>query len=281
MMRTTLLAASLLPLTACASFGPPSTADAFAGQPAPTHSSYTVADGRRLATAATGNSDGPLVLFVHGTPGSWDSFAQVMANAPLAERAWLVSVDRIGWGGSTAAGLETSLEGQARALQAVLAAHPEKLPAIVVGHSLGGPIAAQLAMDAPKDVGGLVLVAASIDPALEKTTWYQAIGRWRLVRWAVPEALVRADEEIKPLKSELEAMRRRWGELRMPVTVIQGEKDRLVPAANADFAQRVLTQAPVIMERIADLGHLIPWHRPELIAAAILRQIEHISDDRP
>ena len=261
---------------ACASMGPPSTADAFAGRPAPQHTAYPFPDGRQLASAETGNPDGPLVLFIHGTPGSWSAFSFVMADPALADRAYLASVDRVGWGGSTAGGVDSTLDGQAHALKALLDAHPDKLPAIVVGHSLGGPIAARLAMDAPDQVGAVVLVAASIDPALEKTTWFQAIGRWKIVRWAVPEALVRADEEIQPLKAELEAMLDGWGGLRMPVTVIQGEKDGLVPAANADFAQRVLTQAPVTMRRIDDVGHLIPWNRPELIVEAVLRHLDEL-----
>lgn len=277
-MHNGLIAASLLTLGGCVSFGPPSTAEAFAGRRAPNRATYALPDGRRLATAETGNPAGPLVLFVHGSPGSWRDFAHVMADTTLAERARLVSVDRLGWGGSATGGLETSLEAQARGLRAVLEAYSANLPAIVVGHSLGGPVAARLAMDASEQVGGLVLVAGSIDPALEKTTWYQAIGRRRLVRWAVPEVLVRADEEIKPLKAELEAISERWGELRMPVTVIHGERDRLVPRANADFALRVLSHAPVTLESIPRQGHLIPWQRPELITTAILRQVDAISD---
>lgn len=277
-LPATVLAASLVPW-GCASFGPPSTADAFTGRPAPKHTVYALPEGRQLASVETGNPDGPLVVFIHGTPGGWDAFAFVLADPALAERAYLASVDRVGWGGSAAGGVETTLDGQARALKALLNAHPDKLPAVVVGHSLGGPIAAKLAMEVPEHVGALVLVAGSIDPELEKTTWFQAVGRWKIVRWAVPEALVRADEEIVPLKAELEAMLDDWGDLQMPVTVLQGEKDRLVPAANADFAQRMLTQAPVTMQRIDDVGHLIPWNRPDLVVEAVLRHVTELRED--
>src|SRR3546814_16092495 len=49
-------------------------------------------------------------------------------------------------------------------------------PAIVVGHSLGGPIAAKLAMDYPDRVRGLLLLAPSVAPALEAPRWYQRLA---------------------------------------------------------------------------------------------------------
>lgn len=258
---------------ACVSFGPPSVEKAFADRPAPVERLFE-ADGTRIWAGETGNPAGPLVLFVHGTPGGWRDFSYVMADPELATRARLVSADRLGWGGSADSGLVTSLEAQARALRGVLAAHPENLPAIVVGHSLGGPVAARLALDAPELVGALVLVAASIDPELEETTWYQALGRTWLIRPLVPGMLARADDEIRPLRGELEALLPRWAELRMPVFVLHGEDDGLVPLANTDFAARVLTGAALEIERIPGQGHLIPWECPQRIVALVLRALD-------
>lgn len=258
----------------CISLGPPSTAQAFAGRPQPSEHVYTDASGARVATAETGPEDGPLVLFVHGTPGGWRAFSFVLADARLARRARLISVDRPGWGGSSASGVVSSLAEQAGALRTVLAAHTHGGPAVVVGHSLGGPIAARLALDAPELVRALVLVAPSIDPELEQPTWYQSLARTWLVRPLVPTGLARADDEIRPLKRELEALLPRWSSLRMPVFVVQGEDDSLVPAANADFAARVLTNARLTIERIPDQGHFIPWERPQLITDAVLRALD-------
>ena len=258
---------------ACVGFGPPSVAKAFAGRPAPIERSFD-AGGTPIHAAETGNPAGPLVLFVHGTPGGWRDFSYVMADAVLAARARLCSVDRPGWGGSAESGLVTSLAAQAGALRAVLEAHPKNLPAVVVGHSLGGPVAARLALDAPELVDALVLVAASIDPELEETTWYQALGRTWLIRPLVPEMLTRADDEIRPLQGELEALLPLWGTLRAPVFVLHGEEDALVPVANADFAARLVTNAPLALERIPGQGHLIPWECPQRIVALVLRALE-------
>ncbi|MEZ5331431.1 MAG: alpha/beta hydrolase [Thermoanaerobaculia bacterium] len=266
--------AGLALAASCVTFGPPSTESAFEGRPA----AWQCRGGRREAGARRGNGleDGPVVLFVHGTPGSWNDFAYVMADPALASRARLLSVDRLGWGASSER-IEPSLEAQAAALRSVLEGRSAGMPAIVVGHSLGGPIAARLAMDAPELVGGLLLVAPSIDPELERTTWYQAVARWPWVRPLLPDMLARADDEIRPLHGELERMLPRWSELTLPVTLIQGEDDGLVPPANADFAERVVTHAPLAVERVPDQGHLIPWERPDLIRDALLAMLAHRS----
>jgi pimeloyl-ACP methyl ester carboxylesterase len=261
---------------ACVSFGPPSTARAFADCAPPLARSFPLADGRVLSGAERGNAAGPLVLLVHGSPGAWRDWSFVLADERLAAAARLVAVDRLGWGGSAAGGLAPELGAQAAALRTVLVSYPDNLPAVVVGHSLGGPVAARLALDAPELVRALVLVAASLDPELEETTWYQALGRTWLVRPLVPDVLVRADQEIRPLRGELEALRPRWSALHPPVFVLQGEADALVPAANADFAARVITHAPLSIRRVPDVGHLIPWERPELVSELLLHVLaEH------
>jgi pimeloyl-ACP methyl ester carboxylesterase len=272
--RWWLLGLLLIPLIAvpigCFS-GPPSAQSAFAGRPTPEFHTYDLPNHRQIFAAQTGNPAAPLVLFIHGTPGGWDDFANLMANPTLANHTLMVSVDRLGWGRSAAGGVDTSLADQAAALRVVLQAHPQNLPAILVGHSLGGPIAAELAMDSPDLVGALVLVAGSIDPAEEKVAWYQALGRSWFFHWAVPKPLAEADLEILALKGQLVSMEPRWKNIRIPVTVIQGTSDALVSPENADFAQREITNSTALdIQRIPDQGHLIPWQRPDLIAHAIL-----------
>ena len=56
--------------------------------------------------------------------------------------------------------------------------------------------------------------------------------------------------------------------------MLQGEDDALVPAANADFAARVITAAPLSIQRVSDQGHLIPWQRPELVTELLLHVLE-------
>jgi len=268
-----MLAATAAAIAGCGSFGPPDMSRAFAGRPAPLERRLELPGGRALRTFETGRADGPLVLFVHGSPGAWNDFAYVMADPRLAARARLVSVDRLGWGGSAAGGLEARLREQAAALAELLRATAPG-PAVVVGHSYGGPVAAQLALDAPERVAALVLVAASVDPALEGTLWWQDLGRTVLVRALLPDVLRLADDEIAPLRAELEQLEPRWSQLRAPVFVLQGLDDALVPPANADFVERVATNAALVVERIPDQGHLIPWERPADLVELISRALD-------
>ncbi len=86
----------------------------------------------------------------------------------------------------------------------------------------------------------------------------------------MPDVLRRADEEILPLKPQLEAMLPLWHRLTMPVLVLHGEDDSLVPVENVLFAEQ-LSLPRLSVLRIANQGHLIPWQRPELIVEAIMR----------
>lgn len=262
---------ALLPLVLLSGCGPHqrSLAEIFAGRTAPVMRTYG-----ELRAAETGNPAGPLVLLVHGTPGGWTSLAEIMSDPALDKRALVVAVDRPGWGESSPDAVVASVESQANALKAVLDAHPRNLPAIVVGHSYGGPVVARLAMDEPSRVGALVIVAGSIDPDQEKTAWYQALGRWAIIRPFVPGPLRKADEEIIPLKTQLTAMLPGWATIRQPVTVIQGETDELVPAANADFAKRMITNAPLQIIRLPGQGHFIPWENRAVVTDAILRGLD-------
>jgi pimeloyl-ACP methyl ester carboxylesterase len=257
----------------CAAPSNKSIAQAFAGRTPPAFRTLDVLD-RKIFVAELGPADATPVLLIHGSPGSWRDSLEILRDPGLAERAHLIAVDRPGFGGSDHGRLETSLERQSALLAAVLtaAAPPGHAPqpAIVVGHSLGGPVAARLAMDRPDLVRGLVLVAASIDPAQEKVTWYQAAARWPIVRSLVPDDLALANDEILPLKGELEKMLPLWSTIHVPVVVIQGDADGLVPKENADFAARMLTGAQVHMVRVPKQGHLIPWERPELMRDAIV-----------
>ena len=260
-------------LLRCVSFGPPDTSKAFVGHTPPTFHTYRVL-GREIFAAEVGPKDAPPVLYVHGSPGSWDDAAALMTDPQLVGRVRLIAVDRPGFGKSGYGQLETSLARQAAILAGVLSQAAPGRPAIVLGHSLGGPVAARLAMDFPGQVAGLVIVAGSIDPALEKITWYQKAARWPVVRSIVPDVLRLANDEILPLKGELEKMMPLWAGIKMPVEVVQGEDDALVPAANADFAQRMMTNATVHLMRVPKQGHLIPWERPDLMRDAILRLLD-------
>jgi pimeloyl-ACP methyl ester carboxylesterase len=64
-----------------------------------------------------------------------------------------------------------------------------------------------------------------------------------------------------------------WHTIRVPVTVIQGEADNLVPPGNAHFAKKMLIHAPLEIQMLPGVNHFIPWSHPYLIQKAIMRHI--------
>jgi pimeloyl-ACP methyl ester carboxylesterase len=274
-MRNILLALLLLPLCGCFPFSQKIKDDTSAFQKAyPKGMKSIQKNGRTLGYAVSGKEGGSLVVFIHGSPGSWDAFSSYLMDPSLTTTARLVSVDRPGYGSSERGRVEVSLQNQAALISESIRAEGMGKPAILVGHSLGGPVAARLAMDFPELVSGLVLVAPSIDPAMEETKWFQIPANWFWVRWILPSALDVCNQEILPLKGELEKMLPLWKGIKIPVRLIQGLDDDLVPPENADFAERVLIHADLKVTRVPGLNHFVPWSRPDLINAAIVELLK-------
>lgn len=209
------------------------------------------------------------VVFVHGSPGSWSAFRDYLLDPDLASRGWLVSVDRPGFGGTDPGRAEPSLAAQAARIAPLLS--PASRPSILVGHSLGGPVIAQVALDYPERVAGLVFLSASVDPAREKLRWYNRLATWGWLERRLPRDLVTSNREILPLRAELEALLPRWASIRVPVLALHGERDGLVPVANADFLARVLPQARV--RRLPRAGHLLPWRWSQEVKSAVLEML--------
>jgi pimeloyl-ACP methyl ester carboxylesterase len=230
---------------------------------------------RVIHYAAAGDSTKPIVLFVHGSPGSLSAFIHFLKDSTLSERAFLITTDRPGFGHSNFGWGEGSLTKQAEALKPILERYKANRPIILIGHSLGGPLIAKMAMDYPELVDGLIIVAGSIDPELEPDeTWFRAPLATPFLSWILPRSLRASNEEIYHLKPELQKLLPYWKDVHCPVIVIQGQKDSLVPKENADFAKKMLVNAPVEFVLVDEMDHFVPWSNPELIHDAIIKLLD-------
>lgn len=227
---------------------------------------------RVIHYVAAGDSAKPLVVFIHGSPGSLSAFIHFLKDSTLTQKAFLVTTDRPGFGHSNFGWGEGSLSRQSEALKPLLDRYRSSRPIILIGHSLGGPLIAKMAMDYPELVDGLIIVAGSIDPELEPDeTWFRAPLATPFLSWILPRSLRASNEEIYHLKPELQKMLPYWKDVRCPVIVIQGQKDSLVPKENADFAKKMLVNAPVELVLVDEMDHFVPWSNPELIHDAIVK----------
>ncbi|MDX1913189.1 MAG: alpha/beta hydrolase, partial [Saprospiraceae bacterium] len=239
------------------------------------------ADGRHIHAVEISAMDSlPPVMFVHGSPGSSDAFTDYLADTVLSGHARLVAIDRPGFGYTEAFGRpEPSLEKQAMALKTVLDQIAPGEKALLVGHSLGGPIVAKFAMMYPEQTAGLLIVAGSIDPAQEEHPWWQGAIHVPPLKWVVPKALWASNAEIIPLEKELEQMRPAWTEIRCPVRLIHAVNDRLVPVENVAFAREALAHLPGFKADILPDGdHFILWNQQPLVKAAILGMLQEAKD---
>jgi pimeloyl-ACP methyl ester carboxylesterase len=227
-------------------------------------------DQRTVNYLEVGKPTLPLVMFIHGSPGSLSAFIDFMADSALLTHAQLITVDRPGFGYSNFGRAEPSLEKQAALLKPILESHRNQRPILLVGHSLGGPLIARMAMDYPDLVDGLVMVAPSIDPSLEPNEWFRAPLATPFFKWMLPRSIRASNDEIYHLKEELEKMLPRWQNIHCKTIVIQGRKDSLVPKENADFAKRMLINASVRIDLVDNMDHFVPWSHPELIRKAVL-----------
>ena len=242
----------------------------------------------------------PTVLLLHGQPGGATDWNRVIAG--IDGRADMLAVDRPGWDGATR---PRDLAGNARAAQAALDAHGAER-AVVVGHSLGGAVAAWLAATRPDRVAALVLAA----PAANLAALY-ALDRWlaapvagdlaaaailgglglalaaapmrrriaeaagldepylRLAGGAArrPSAWRAYAAEQRALVRDLPELERHLDAISAPTTIIAGHGDRVVPER---AARRLSQQIPGARLQLSATGHLVPQRNPELVVAAIL-----------
>ena len=177
--------------------------------------------------------------------------------------------------------------------------------AILVGHSAGGTVATLMALRHPDRVESLVLVAPAIYSDLPPPVWLRLVLNQRVVRSVAPffaRAMARATTPImnhawhdprritpderegytQPFrisgwdKSMVEVARanrphnlaRQLAALTLPVLVITGDDDRVIPTAESRRLALNLPHAE--LKEIPDCGHIPQEEKPEEFLQAIL-----------
>ncbi len=225
-------------------------------------------DSRNIHYAYTDQSMDTMIVFIHGSPGSWSAFIDFFKADSLLKQYDMLSVDRPGFGESGFGKAEPSIQKQAFQINQVLNQYPNKRK-ILIGHSLGGPVVARMAMDFPDQFLGIILVAPSIDPEMEEDEWYRKVINTQVGAFFTPKEFEVSNDEILPLRNELSDMIPLWEQIKIPTIVIQGTEDSLVPKENAEFAQKMLPDSLLVVRMLEDVNHFIPWTHPEEIIKAI------------
>jgi pimeloyl-ACP methyl ester carboxylesterase len=252
-------------------------------------------EGRQVNYVDTGG-DGPPLLFVHGLGALWQSW---LLNIPaFMQTHRVVAVDLPGHGRSEMPIAEISIQNYAKTVDA-LCDLLDVEPTAIVGNSMGGFIGAELALSYSTRVSRLVLISAAglstehynRQPiAAVARTWallsaavgsqVDAIARRPRLRRIAMGSIFRYPEKLSgPLVIELvtdaagpgiipalEALvrysfRDRLAEIEIPVLIVWGENDILVPVDDAEEYERLIGENARTVT-FTDTGHVPMIERP-------------------
>jgi len=269
--------------------------------------SVTVGDGLALAVFTTGRTDSaaPTIVFVHGM-GHWTQAAWDFVAAELAATHRIVAFDLPGFGDSAKPNVAYSLPFFTATLHGLVETLQLERFALV-GHSLGGLIAASYAAAYPQ----LIRLLGLVDPAgflrtpklvlkiagSRPITWL--FGKIRPSRGFVRRTFTSAVFDAATIPNDyherafalsqdhtmtrafasvyansmraflgIDALHARLGQYAGPVLIVWGRNDRFVPIAGLATARRVYPQADVL--EIADCGHCPNMERPDVVAARLI-----------
>jgi pimeloyl-ACP methyl ester carboxylesterase len=271
--------------------------------------------GARLHVREAGS--GPAILMVHGLAGQMAHFSYGLLDRLAADHR-VVIVDRPGSGYSTRdAGASASLSAQAGALSALIDTLQLDRP-LVVGHSLGGAVALTLALEHPRQVGALALVAPlthapeQVPAVFQSLTLRSQLAR-KFVAWtlATPASIARGSkvlgEVFGPEPVPADFATRGGGLLSLRPSQFLSASDDLqalpdgMPGIEARYGevkapvavlfgkqdrlldwrkngQALVDKVPGARLELVDGGHMLPITQPELTAGFIRKAAAAAAD---
>lgn len=251
--------------------------------------SIELATGVRLDYVEQGDAEGTPMVMLHGLSDSWRSYEPLLPHLPSSIHAFAIT--QRGHGDSDRPDAGYAVDDLAADVIAFMDA--VGLPsAIVVGHSMGTIVAQRVAIDHPRRVSGLLLLAGApsyaglidelgaylaemTDPVdagfvidFQESTLAQPVPR-ALLETAVSESLKmparvwRALWEGTLLADHSDEL----GRIAAPTLLVYGEGEQYVPRADQAALAAAIPGARSIV--YADLGHAPHWERPDLVATDV------------
>ena len=233
---------------------------------------------------------GPTIVLVHGLGSRIEHWLPVARKLARTHRVVLAELPGHGESAMTE---PLTLERAAAALEGTLARETRE-PVTLVGHSVGGLVAAKLALDRPRLVRALVLIETSLKPAMDERERlglldqldhdyrglvegaYTSFGSDSVQgRRLADEAEAQDPKNLKPwirlaLTADLSAAA---GELRLPVVAALSDRtwprDESWPACAKELGYERIPQVEPV--RFEGTGHFVMLDRPTDVARLIAR----------
>jgi pimeloyl-ACP methyl ester carboxylesterase len=237
----------------------------------------TVAD--ELQYLRSGNPQGPILLLVHGTPGSASAFRNYLEHPELQRFYDILAVNRLGWReGEEKDHTDPSFAKQAEYLLQILEeVDPAAArPVIAIGHSLGGALVNEIALVSPERVKGVLVIAGPASPTLSQKRWYHRWADSGLLSWALGHGLRNSNEEMLVLDQQLALQTERWPEADFELTIMQGMNDWLVHYDNATYLMEVAAHLEPELIMMPDESHFFMFSQTDLVIPEIHYLVERI-----
>jgi pimeloyl-ACP methyl ester carboxylesterase len=214
--------------------------------------------------------DAPILLFIHGAPGSSSAFLPYIKDDTLRKKFSILLIDRPGYGYSNYGNYQP-IPDQFKAIDALINTVSEGQKVFTVGHSFGGTIAGYTAIKDPDWLTGTIMIAPALDPEQEKYLWFGKLALYKSTRWMISKSLRVAADEKYTHEEELNSFINDWDQINTPVLHIHGEKDGLVPFGNLRFSTEKIPEKWLQTKPFAKKGHLLPFTDKNQMVNEILK----------
>ena len=215
------------------------------------------------------DEDSLLIVFVHGAPGDHSAYNNYLQDPKLNTIGKLIAYDRPGYGKSSKAAMP-SIDEQADVLAELVRTY--SMPRVlVIGHSYGGPIAANALARHSDDINAAVMIAPLVDPYNEPIFWFSYLAKWTLTKWLLPHNMKVAGVEKFAHAAELKKIEHIWAGMHKPLLHIHGANDVLAPAEpNIRWSEKYTDSTTLELRVVPDEGHLILWQGHSKLRGMIL-----------
>ena len=231
---------------------------------------FKISEAHQIHYIETGDSTKPTLIFLHGSPGSWDAYKTYLSDSDLQKKYRLIAIDRPGFGYSNFGEAE-DLNAQASLILPFIQSNNNNQPITLIGHSMGGPVAVKLATKNPELFKNLVILSGAIDPKAENPENWRPVLMSKPIKYIIPGAFRISNDELWWLKEDLVVMKPELHKITSNLIIIHGTEDSLVPYSNVAFMEKeFINSKKIVTLPIEKADHFIPWTHYEIIKKSLL-----------